>query len=72
MLISCAATRFTWGASHGVLAASLVINRRLYKIATTSSVSITRAEKRRTILVDMAIGLSIPIIHIILREPISF
>ncbi|KAJ3557346.1 hypothetical protein NM688_g1519 [Phlebia brevispora] len=58
--------RYTWGASHGLLAASLVINRRLYKIATTSSVSITRSEKRRTILVDLAIGLSIPILHIIL------
>lgn len=46
---------------HAILAASLVINRRLYKIASTSSVSISRAERRRAIMVDLAIGLGIPI-----------
>ena len=61
-------TRFSWGAAHGLLAASLVINRRLYKIATTTSVSVTRASKRRAIMADLAIGLSIPIIHIAISE----
>ncbi|THH02030.1 hypothetical protein EW026_g757 [Hermanssonia centrifuga] len=58
--------RITWGASQGILAASLVINRRLFKIASTSSVSITRAEKRRAILSDLGIGLGIPVLHMIL------
>ena len=58
--------RIQFAAPHGILAASLVINRRLYKIASTSSVSSSRAERRRVILTDLAIGLSIPILTIVL------
>ncbi|KAI0053504.1 fungal pheromone STE3G-protein-coupled receptor [Auriscalpium vulgare] len=47
-----------------VPAASLCINRRLYKIATVKAVMITRAEKRRNIMVDLAIGLGIPILQL--------
>ena len=61
-------TRFNWAVPHGVLAASLVINRRLYKIATTTSVSITRWEKKRMIWIDLAIGLFPPIMHVALSE----
>ncbi|KIP05461.1 mating-type-like pheromone receptor [Phlebiopsis gigantea 11061_1 CR5-6] len=51
---------------HAILAASLVINRRLYKIASTSSVSTSRAERRRAILIDLAIGMGIPIATMII------
>ena len=57
------ATRFIVGLSVGILASLLVINRRLYKIATRSVISLTPAEKRRDIFIDLAIGLGIPILH---------
>ena len=60
-----------YAAPHGILAASLVINRRLYKIASTSSVSITVADRRRAIYIDLAIGLGIPISSIALCKPIA-
>ncbi|KAJ7827735.1 pheromone A receptor-domain-containing protein, partial [Mycena leptocephala] len=47
--------------------ASLCINRRLYKIASCSSVSVSKAEKRRAVLVDLTIGLGIPLIQMSLR-----
>lgn len=50
----------------GVSCASLVINRRLYCIASVNTVSIRREEKRRNILIDLAIGLGIPIIGVAL------
>ena len=53
---------------HAILAASLVINRRLYKIASTSSVSTSRAERRRAILIDLAIGMGIPIATMIISK----
>ncbi|KAJ7858586.1 hypothetical protein B0H13DRAFT_1640411, partial [Mycena leptocephala] len=43
--------------------ASLCINRQLYKIASCSSVSASKAEKRRAVLVDLAIGPGISIIQ---------
>ncbi|RPD60895.1 STE3-domain-containing protein [Lentinus tigrinus ALCF2SS1-6] len=57
-------TRFNIASSLGVCCASLVINRRLYHIANVSAVSITRADKRRNLLTDLAIGLGIPIIEV--------
>lgn len=59
-----AASRFTIGSGLGVCCASLVINRRLYHIANVSAVSISRADKRRNLLSDLAIGLGIPFIGI--------
>ncbi|KAJ7278698.1 pheromone A receptor-domain-containing protein [Mycena rebaudengoi] len=41
-------------------AASLCINHRLYHVASCKTVSISKAEKRRAVLVDLAIGLGIP------------
>ncbi|KAI0341208.1 STE3-domain-containing protein [Trametopsis cervina] len=53
-------------------AASLCINRRLYKIASISSVArVTHAEKRRSVLVDMAIGLGIPLLQIVMQYIVS-
>jgi pheromone a factor receptor len=51
----------------GIPAASLCIFRRLYLIASIKSVTITKAEKRRAIMVDLAISLGIPLLQMILR-----
>lgn len=59
-------TRFIVGASVAIPACSLCINRRLYHIASISSVTKTKADKRRDIMIDLAIGLGLPILQIIL------
>ncbi|KAF8160982.1 pheromone A receptor-domain-containing protein [Crassisporium funariophilum] len=55
------------GVSVAIPAASLCINRRLYCIAAVRSVMRTKAEKYRAIMIDLAIGLGIPIIVMILH-----
>ncbi|KAF5353506.1 hypothetical protein D9756_007973 [Leucocoprinus leucothites] len=60
-------TRFMVGVNYAIPAASLCINRRLYHIASVRKVTISRAEKRRQIAVDLAIGLGIPILGMILQ-----
>ncbi|KAJ7034228.1 pheromone A receptor-domain-containing protein [Mycena alexandri] len=45
----------------------LCINRRLYKIASCQTVSISRAQKQRGVLVDLAIGLGIPFVQMPLQ-----
>ena len=59
-------TRFLYGFNLGISAASLCINRRLYLIVSVRKVTISRTEKCREIVIDLAIGLGIPIISIIL------
>jgi pheromone a factor receptor len=49
-------------------AASLCINRRLYKIATVKAVMTTPSEKRRAVMIDLLIGVGIPILQMISRE----
>jgi pheromone a factor receptor len=51
-----------------VPAASLCINRRLYKIATIKVVTITPTEKRRGVIIDLFIGIGLPILQMITRE----
>ncbi|KAJ7732231.1 pheromone A receptor-domain-containing protein [Mycena maculata] len=60
-------TRLTIGISVAIPAASLCINRRLYKIAACQTVSITKAQKRRAVMVDCAIGVGIPVLQMILQ-----
>lgn len=55
------------GASVGIPAASLCINRRLYHIASIQAVSVSRGEKRRDILVDTGICVVFPIVYIALQ-----
>ncbi|KZT00247.1 putative fungal pheromoneG-protein-coupled receptor [Laetiporus sulphureus 93-53] len=50
-------SRWRLASGIGICTASLIINRRLYKIASVSAVSITHADKRRMIWIDLAIGL---------------
>ena len=56
------------GLAVAIPSASLCINRRLYHIVSVESVTKTRAEKRRDVLVDLAIGVGIPVLEMILRE----
>ncbi|PPQ94357.1 hypothetical protein CVT25_000685 [Psilocybe cyanescens] len=66
-LLALIATRLTVGISVAIPAASLCINRRLYKIASCQAATITYAQKRRAILIDLAIGLGIPALQMILQ-----
>ncbi|KAF7344883.1 Pheromone B alpha 1 receptor [Mycena venus] len=60
-------THFLIGYNLAIPACSLCINRRLYQIASVRSVTKTRAEKRRAIMIDLAIGLGLPILQIPLQ-----
>ncbi|KIM66578.1 hypothetical protein SCLCIDRAFT_1211347 [Scleroderma citrinum Foug A] len=55
-------TKFLIGASVGIPASSLCISRRLYSISRVSTVSITRADKRRTVIVDLCISVGLPVL----------
>ncbi|KAJ7430560.1 pheromone A receptor-domain-containing protein [Mycena latifolia] len=54
-------THFLNGFNLAIPACSLCINRRLYQIASVSSVTNTRAEKHQAIMIDLAIGLKLRI-----------
>ncbi|KAK0460305.1 pheromone A receptor-domain-containing protein [Armillaria novae-zelandiae] len=55
------------GASVGIPASSLCINRRLYHIANVQAVTITIGDKRRAILIDTLICVAFPIMFIALQ-----
>ncbi|KAJ3505024.1 hypothetical protein NLJ89_g7633 [Agrocybe chaxingu] len=58
------------GISVAIPAASLCINRRLYMIATCQTVTITHAHvcpETRAVMVDLAIGLGIPALQMVLQ-----
>ncbi|EDR00818.1 STE3-like pheromone receptor [Laccaria bicolor S238N-H82] len=60
-------SRIIVGLAVAIPAASLCINRRLYKIASCRTVTITRAHKRRAVMVDLAIGLGLPALQMALQ-----
>ncbi|KAH9919597.1 pheromone A receptor-domain-containing protein [Fomitopsis serialis] len=60
-------TKFLIGAGVGIPASSLCINRRLYRISSMTTATITRNEKRRAVLEDMAIAIGIPVLVMILH-----
>ncbi|KAI0702576.1 STE3-domain-containing protein [Earliella scabrosa] len=60
-------TKFLIGAGVGIPASTLCINRRLYKITSVRSVSVTRDEKRRAMIIDLAISVGIPVLVMILH-----
>ncbi|KAJ6617170.1 pheromone A receptor-domain-containing protein [Mycena sp. CBHHK59/15] len=60
-------THFLNGFNLAIPACSLCINRRLYQISSVRTVTRTRAEKRRSIMIDLSIGLGIPILQIPLQ-----
>ncbi|KAJ3872191.1 pheromone receptor [Lentinula edodes] len=55
------------GASVGIPASTLCISRRLYRITSTQTVSITRDDKLRAIYSDIAIAAGIPVLMLILH-----
>lgn len=61
------ATHFLNGYNLAVPACCLCINRRLYQIASVRTVTKTRADKRKAIWIDLAIGLGLPLLQIPLR-----
>jgi pheromone a factor receptor len=67
-LTDSTATRIQVGLNAAIPASSLCINRRLYKIITVQTSMVTRTEKRREVIVDLLIGLGIPILQIAARE----
>ncbi|KIM42060.1 hypothetical protein M413DRAFT_445231 [Hebeloma cylindrosporum] len=60
-------TRLMVGISVAIPAASLCINRRLYKIATCQTATISRGQKRRAVMADLGIGLGIPALQMVLQ-----
>ncbi|KAF8890816.1 pheromone B alpha 1 receptor [Gymnopilus junonius] len=60
-------SRFIVGSAIAIPAASLCINRRLYHISSVRSVTITKAEKRRDIMIDLMIGLGLPFLEMVLQ-----
>ncbi|KAJ4490544.1 pheromone receptor [Lentinula aciculospora] len=55
------------GASLGIPASTLCISRRLYRITSAQTVSITRDDKVRAIYTDISIALGIPVLFLILH-----
>lgn len=60
-------SRIIVGVSVAIPAASLCINRRLYKIASCQTATISVAQKQRAVMIDLAIGLGIPAVQMILQ-----
>ncbi|KAG2361580.1 pheromone receptor [Suillus spraguei] len=60
-------SRLIVGVAVAIPAASLCINRRLYKIATLSTTHPTKAHRQRAVMVDLAIALGIPILQMVLQ-----
>ncbi|KIK58755.1 hypothetical protein GYMLUDRAFT_170577 [Collybiopsis luxurians FD-317 M1] len=55
------------GAGIGIPASILCISRRLYRIVSTQTVSITRDDKRRAIYQDLAIVIGLPVLVLVLH-----
>ncbi|EDR00817.1 STE3-like pheromone receptor [Laccaria bicolor S238N-H82] len=55
------------GVSIGIPAATLCISRRLYSLTSVRTVSITRDDKRRMVIIDLCISLGFPVLIMILH-----
>lgn len=60
-------SKITIGVSFAIPACSLIINRRLYTIASVTSVTTTRKERLRGVFIDIAIGVGIPVYAMIIH-----
>ncbi|KZP27852.1 pheromone receptor [Athelia psychrophila] len=60
-------TRIMLGAAVGIPAASACIMRRLYSISCLHSVAVTRAEKRRVVIVDTLACVLFPLLFIVIQ-----
>ena len=63
LIIACPASRFQIGLGIAIPSAVLVILFRLYKISSMSNTGMTKAEKRRSIIIDLSVGLGIPFLY---------
>ncbi|ESK86136.1 pheromone receptor [Moniliophthora roreri MCA 2997] len=61
------AAKFIIGTTSALPACSLCINRRIYRMLSTNTFPITRKERIRVLTEELAIGLGIPIVHMILH-----
>jgi pheromone a factor receptor len=62
------ATRIQAALNVGVPASALCIHRLLYRVARMKSAGTTDAENRRIVLIDLLIGVGIPVLQMIARE----
>ena len=62
------ATRVQTALNVAIPACSLCINRRLYKIATVKAVRISRSDKRRAVMIDLLIGIGLPLVQMATGE----
>uniref|UniRef100_A0A0W0FUE0 Putative STE3-like pheromone receptor STE3_Mr7 n=1 Tax=Moniliophthora roreri TaxID=221103 RepID=A0A0W0FUE0_MONRR len=60
-------TKFLIGYSVAIPASSLCINRRIYKMMSTNIFPVTRREKMRVLAEELAIGVGIPLLEMILH-----
>ena len=62
--------RFYIASSIGVVSSSLVIPHRLYHIANMTAIATdsSRARRRRNVIIDLLIGLGIPLLAVALCE----
>ncbi|KAG7085979.1 hypothetical protein E1B28_003503 [Marasmius oreades] len=60
-------TQILLGAGIGIPASILCISRRLYMISNIQTVSVTREDKRKAILIDLCIAVGIPIVILALH-----
>jgi len=62
------AARILIGVSFVIPASSLCITRRLYNISPVRTSLASKAEKRRMVMVDLSIGIGIPVLGMTLRS----
>ena len=62
------ATRIQVALNVAIPACSLCLNRRLYKVATAKTGIPSGADKRRAVILDLLIGVGIPILQMITGE----
>ena len=66
VLIHVIATKFSTGITTAMPATILCINRRLYTLASPTSIIPSKADKNRERIIDLVIGIGLPIIVMLL------
>ena len=56
------ATKFNFGISIAIPAVVLCINRRLYLLASPTTIVPSQADRNREVIIDLVIGIGLPII----------
>jgi pheromone a factor receptor len=64
-------THIQIGLNVAIPACSLCINRRLFKITRAKVVTVTTTDKRRAVIVDLLIGIGLPILQMIAQYIVS-